>query len=72
MQAELVTMKEKIEELTLDLELLRNEISEKGKFGIYLHKLVLIKELSHKLQGIFNGMSINYSFLYLNEYLDVR
>lgn len=32
MQCEVDGMKEQIEELTLDLEILRNEISEKGKF----------------------------------------
>ena len=32
LQTEMDTMKERVEELTLDLELLRGEISDKGDF----------------------------------------
>jgi dynactin 1 len=34
LQQEVENLKEKVEELTVDLEILRNEISEKGKYLI--------------------------------------
>ena len=35
-QQELESYKEKVEELTVDLEILRGEISDKGMFGLLL------------------------------------